>query len=71
MVDDFDKRMNNLQMNLNIERSTKINASRLERMKARNKFIDSIKDETKDQLLKTKINPGNHEYKTCVKKLLI
>ena len=40
LVDDFDKKLNNLQMNLNIEKSTKINASRLERMKARNKFID-------------------------------
>ena len=63
--------MNNLQMNLNIEKSTKINASRLQRMKARNTFVDKIRVETKEQLMKTKVNPDNHEYKTCLKKLII
>lgn len=58
-------------MNLNIERSTKINQARILRMKERNSCVDKIKDETKENLLKTKVNPTNHEYKTCLKRLLI
>ena len=69
--EEFDKKLGNLQMNLNIEKSTKINQSRLMRMKERNSCIDRIKEETKEQLLKTKVNPDNHEYKTCMKKLMI
>jgi hypothetical protein len=63
--------MSNLQMNLNIERSTKVNAARLLKMKERNDRIIKIKEESKEQLLKTKINPTNHEYKTCIKKLIL
>ena len=58
-------------MNLNIERSTKINQSRLLRMKERNNCIDKIREETKEQLLKTKVNPNNYEYKNCLQKLIV
>ena len=63
--------MGNLQMNLNIERSTKVNAARLLKMKERNNRILQIKEDTKEQLLKTKVNPTNPEYKQCTKKLII
>ena len=69
--DEFEKKMNKLQMDLNIERSTKINQSRILRMRERNGCIEKIKEETKENLLKTKVNPTNHEYKSCIKKLLI
>lgn len=58
-------------MNLNIEKSTKINQARLLKMKERNNRILLIKEDTKEQLLKTKVNPTNPEYKACMKKLII
>lgn len=69
--DEFDKKMMNLTMNLNIERSTKINQTRILRMTERNKCIDRVKDETKEQLLKTIVNPTNYMYKGAMKNLII
>ncbi len=69
--DEFEKKLLSLTMNLNIEKSTRINATRLQRMKERNVCILQLKDETKDQLLKTVVNPTNHYYKTALKNLLI
>ena len=40
LTEEFDKKLMNLTMNLNIERSTKINQTRLLRMKERNKCIE-------------------------------
>lgn len=48
MNDEYDKKNMNLTMNLNIERSTKINQTRILRMKERNNCIDKVKDETKE-----------------------
>lgn len=48
MNEDYDKKMMNLTMNLNIERSTKINQTRLLKMKERNTCIDKVKEETKE-----------------------
>jgi V-type H+-transporting ATPase subunit E len=71
MNEEFDKKIMNLTMNLNIERSTKINQTRLLRMTERNKCIDKVKEETKEQMLKTIVNPTNYMYKGAVKNLII
>ena len=60
-----------LTMNLNIERSTKINQTRIVKMQERNKCIEKVRDETKEQMLKTVVNPTNYMYKGCMKNLLI
>lgn len=39
LQEEFDKKLGNLQMNLNIEKSTKVNAARLLKMKERNNRI--------------------------------
>ena len=67
----MDKKLFNLNMNLNIEKSTKINMTRLEKMKERNKCIEKIKDEVKESMLKTIVAPDKHKYKVAVKNLII
>lgn len=69
--DEFDKKLMNLTMNLNIERSTKINQTRILRMTERNKCVNKVKEETKEQLLKTIVNPTNYMYKGAIKNLII
>jgi hypothetical protein len=54
----MEKKLFNLNMNLNIERSTKINATRLQKMKERNNCILKIREEAIDQLLKTTVDPS-------------
>ena len=71
MNEDYYKKLMNLTMNLNIERSTKINQTRLQKMKERNICIDKVKDEAKEQMLKTVVNPSNYMYKGAVKNLII
>lgn len=71
MNEEFDKKIMNLTMNLNIERSTKINQTRILRMKERNDCINRVKEETKDQMLKTIVNPTNYMYKGAIKNLII
>ena len=61
----------NLNMNLNIERSAKINLTRIQKMSERNKCIEKIRDETKEQMLKTIVNPTNYMYKGAIKNLII
>ena len=58
--EEFEKKLLSLTMSLNIEKSTRINATRLQRMKERNVCVLQLKDETKDQLLKTIVNPTNY-----------
>jgi hypothetical protein len=58
-------------MNLNIERSSKINLTRIQKMEERNKCIEKIRDETKEQMLKTIVNPTNYMYKGAIKNLII
>lgn len=58
-------------MNLNIERSTKINQTRIQKMTERNKCMEKVRDETKEQMLKTIVNPTNYMYKGAVKNLII
>lgn len=71
MNEEFDKKIMNLTMNLNIERSTKINQTRLLRMTERSKCVDKVKEETKEQMLKTVVNPTNYMYKGAIKNLII
>ena len=71
LEEDYHKKINNLQMNLNIERSTKINATRLQKMKERNICMDKVKEECKEQMLKTVVNPTNYMYKGAMKNLII
>lgn len=61
----------NLTMNLNIERSTKINKTRILKMTERNICIEKVRDETKEQMLKTVVNPTNYMYKAAIKNLMI
>lgn len=68
---EFDKKIMNLNMNLNIERSSKINLTRIQKMEERNKCIEKIRDETKEQMLKTIVNPTNYMYKGAIKNLII
>ena len=69
--EEFEKKLLSLTMSLNIEKSTKINSTRLLRMKERNNCIIALKEETKEQLLKTIVNPTNHNYKNAIKNLLV
>jgi hypothetical protein len=71
MNDEFDKKLMNLTMNLNIEKSTKINQTRILRMTESNKCVIRVKEETKEQLLKTIVNPTNYMYKGAIKNLII
>ena len=69
--DEFDKKLFNLTMNLNIERSKKINGSRLMRMEERNKCLVKVKEESRDQMLKTIVAPDKYQYKNAVKNLIV
>ena len=71
LKEEFEKKLLNLTMTLNIERSTKVNQTRLVRMKARNDCVLKVKEETKEQLLKTVVNPTNFNYKSAMKNLII
>jgi V-type H+-transporting ATPase subunit E len=45
--EEFDKKMRNFTMQMNIERSTKINQSRLKKMTARNECMLKVLSETR------------------------
>ena len=40
-------------------------------MKERNNCIDKVKEEAKEQMLKTVVNPNNYMYKGALKNLII
>ena len=69
--EEFDKKLQNLVMNLNIDKSTKISATRMMRMKERNVCIEKIKAEAKENMLKTIVAPDKFQYKQCMKNLII
>lgn len=71
MNEEYYKKLMNLTMNLNIERSTKINQTRLQKMKERNICVEKVRDEAKEQMLKTVVNPTNYMYKGAIKNLII
>lgn len=71
MNEDNDKKLQRLMQNLNIERSTKINETRLKKMKERNLCIERVRDETKEQLLRKIVDPKNANYRLAIKNLII
>ena len=71
MNEDFDKKLQKLQQNLNIERSTKVNTVRLQKMSVRNDCIEEIRKETKAHMLRNTVNPANQQYRIAVKNLII
>lgn len=71
MNEDHDKKLQRLMQNLNIERSSKVNEVRLKKMTERNNCVEKIRDETRDYMLRTVVNPSNPTYRTAVKNLII
>mmetsp|Transcript_23877 Transcript_23877/g.21219 ORF Transcript_23877/g.21219 Transcript_23877/m.21219 type:complete len:160 (+) Transcript_23877:601-1080(+) len=66
-----EKKKQNLQMELNIQRSQKINSTRLAKMSEREKCIQSIKEELKEKLVSQIATTSNPEYKKFLKDLII
>jgi V-type H+-transporting ATPase subunit E len=66
-----EKKKQNLQMELNIQRSQKINSTRLAKMSEREKCIQEIKEELKQKLVSEVANTNNPEYKKFLKELII
>jgi vacuolar-type H+-ATPase subunit E/Vma4 len=58
-------------MNLNIQRSQKINSTRLTKMSEREKCIQVIKEEIKEKLIQEVASVKNAEYKKFLKNLII
>lgn len=71
MNEDFSKKMQKLQQNLNIERSTKVNSVRLKKMTERNKCVEKVREETREHMLRTVVNPTNLSYRAAIKNLII
>ena len=65
MNEEFDKKTQRLQQDLNIERSTKINAVRLRKMKERNECVQQVRMETKEHMMRQIVNPSNPQYRTA------
>ena len=59
LTEDYDKKVSQLNMNMNIEKSTKINSTRLLRMKERNECILQVKEEVKRHFLRNNIGANN------------
>ena len=71
MNEDFDKKLQKLTQNLNIERSTKVNEARIKKMKERNDCVERVKEETRDHMLRSIVNPTNLTYRAAIKNLII
>mmetsp|Transcript_12472 Transcript_12472/g.9071 ORF Transcript_12472/g.9071 Transcript_12472/m.9071 type:complete len:126 (-) Transcript_12472:260-637(-) len=69
--DEIEKKLFNLTMNLNIERSAKINSTRLQKMTERNNCIQLVKGDAKQFLLKNTVSADKIAYKNAVKNLII
>ncbi len=69
--EEYEKKNMNLIKNLNIERSSKINSTRLMRMAERNKCIEQIKKEAKEKIASDIAKPTNQLYKDTMKKLIM
>ena len=66
-----DKKRRELQTDMNIKRSTKINKSRMKKMSERNKLMKELVDEVLSRLSSELADPENPEYREVLKKLLI
>jgi len=71
MNEDFDKKLQKLTQSLNIERSTKINETRLKKMTERNICVEKVRSEMKEQMIRTIVNPTNPTYREAIKNLII
>ena len=71
LEEDYTKKVSKLTQSLNIERSTKVNEARLQKMKERNDCMRLIRDETKEHMLRSIVNPENLSYRNAVKNLII
>lgn len=71
LEEDYTKKVSKLTQSLNIERSTKVNEARLLKMKERNDCMMSIRDDTKEHMLRSVVNPENLSYRNAVKNLII
>ena len=71
MNEEFDKKTQKLQQDLNIERSGKVNAVRLRKMQERNRCVDEVRRETQEHMLRSVVNPSNSQYRAAVKNLVI
>lgn len=71
LEEDYTKKVSKLTQSLNIERSTKVNEARLLKMKERNDCMSAIRDETKEHMLRSVVNPENLSYRNAVKNLII
>ena len=69
--DDYIKKVSKLTQSLNIERSTKVNETRLKKMKERNVCMELIRKETKEHMLRSIVNPDNLQYRQAIKNLII
>ena len=67
---EFEKRINQLNMNSKIEHSKKINESRLRLMKERNECIELVKKATKDRL-EAQFGPHDRQYRVTLKNLIV
>ena len=68
---EFEKKKNNLSMNLNIERSTKINSTRLQRMAVRNTCIEELRVHVREHLVNDIAKTTNEHYKKTMKDLIM
>ena len=69
--EEFEKKLRNISMARNIERSTKINALRLEKMNSRDKLIQRLIVESKEHLGKTLADPANPKYARTLQQLIV
>ena len=66
-----EKKLGNLTMTLNINRSKRVNETRVHRMKARNRCIESIRTSTKQHIIDNIAVRGNEPYRKTMKDLII
>ena len=69
--ENVDKSRRELQTELNINRSTKVNKSRMKKMNARNDLMKNLVQETLTYLEEEFANPESDEYREVIKKLIM
>ena len=69
--EEFEKKLRNISMQRNIERSTKINSLRLEKMNERDKLIQRLLTESKEHLSQTLADPANPKYARTLQQLIV
>ena len=49
-MEDYEKKMTNLNITLNIERSARVNKTRIDRMKERNTCVEKVREDAHKKL---------------------